>query len=163
MRMSKFALFAFAIGSVVGSTSALAQYDQVGAWTIMGRSSEYKGCVARARYNDGTILRFGHDSISNQKFLNMSNSIWTGETLNSPQDITMDFGRYGRFSVEATFRQRDGMPTFEIGGLNDGFLDVFSAASSLAIIHKGMLLTRRPLNLAGTRRATRALQQCQFG
>jgi hypothetical protein len=164
-KMSRFALMlaGFAASCVALSIGCLAQYGGAGGWTVLGRLSEYKGCVAQARFVDGTIVRYGHDGISNQKFLNFSNLAWGGGDEGSPHDLTLNFGRNGSFSVEASFRYREGLPTFEIGGLNERFIDVFSAASSLAVLRRGVLLTRRPLSLSGTRKASRILEQCQRG
>ena len=47
-------------------------------WTVF-QSRVYKGCVAKASYQNGTTVRLGYDGIIKSYFVNFSNARWSND------------------------------------------------------------------------------------
>ena len=101
-------------------------------WNIY-QSRVYKGCVAVARYQDGTTVRLGYDGITRGYFVNFSNPRWTGYEMlkNNELQFVLDGSR----SFKGYFHmiERDRLPTFETGGVNVSFLEAIAAANGFRI------------------------------
>jgi hypothetical protein len=143
---------------VVSKAAADTFWKEVRGWRI-AHSDEYVGCVASAKYRDGTLVRIGFDGIIRKPFLNFSNSKWSSYPTGRTYEITFDTGRSGRFAGFFHTLLREGVLTFENGGLNDKFLDAVAGAASLNVRSENTLLTG--LVLDGSRAALNETQVCQ--
>ena len=146
----------------VSADKAIAQsYGQRGGW-IVERSAEYEGCIAKQAQHD-VIIRYGYDGISRMRFINFSSFSWLGWLPNSAHNLVFDFhsSRHGKHEVLATFRIREGMPTFEIGDLNARFLEILGNASLLSVYNGGIPISNRPISLRKTKDAIDLVDECQ--
>lgn len=128
-----------------------------GGWDIL-ISDEYRGCVARAGYRDGTVVTFGVDGMSHERFINFSNQNWD-YPLNQIYKIDFDMAGMGRFSGYFHTVLRDNKMTFENGELSDKFISTFEAASGMSMLVDGKYLTN--FSLLGTSAAFNAVLQCE--
>lgn len=135
-------------------------WAEVRGWRVVV-SDEYAGCVASANYRGGTLIRIGFDGMIREPFINFSNRDWSAYPIGGAHEISFDAGRSGRFSGYFHMILRDGLPTFENGGVNGKFLDAFAAASAIKIRQDDRLLTG--LVLDGSRAALDAVLACQRG
>ena len=127
-------------------------------WEIV-QSATYKGCVAIAKYKDGTTFRFGFDGIVKDYFVNFSNFKWDGYKDNETFDLQFLLGRGGRFHGSFRTTTREGMPTFESGNIKIAFIEALANASAFRIVQDRRILTG--LTLGGSRRAFESMTECQ--
>jgi hypothetical protein len=157
MRVSLF--FVLAMTLAVDPVPAFA--DRIvgndGGWNILV-SDAYQGCVARASYRDGTIVTFGVDGISNERFINFSNRAWD-YPINQTYQVDFDMAGMGRFSGYFHTVLRDNTTTFENGELGDKFISTFEAAAGMSMLVEGKHLTN--FSLLGTSAAFSAVFQCE--
>jgi hypothetical protein len=135
-------------------------WKEVRGWRVVF-SNEYVGCIATADYRDGTRIRIGFDGVIREPFINFSNRAWSSYATGVTHEITFEAGRGGRFSGYFHTLLRDGVLTFENGGVNGRFLDAFASASAMKIRHEDRLLTG--LVLDGSRAALDTVLACQRG
>ena len=159
----KIACLTFAVCSLTGEPRAQA-VDQDVPWQIIQdwsiyQSRVYKGCIATARYQDGTQLRLGYDGIVRGYFVNLSNPRWTGyENL---KNYELFFVMDGSRSFRGYFHmiERDRFPTFETGGVNLGFLEGIAAANGVIVRLNDFQIAS--MSLSGSRRALSSMVDCE--
>ena len=157
MRMSLFFVLAMTLALDPPPAFADRIVGNDGGWDILV-SDEYQGCVARAGYRDGTVVTFGVDGVSRERFINFSNRSWNYPT-NQNYEVDFDMAGMGRFSGYFHTVLRNNMTTFENGELNDKFISTFQAAAGMSMLVEGKRLTN--FSLLGTSAAFNAVFQCE--
>jgi hypothetical protein len=154
-RLCLVAVVSLLLGTAAAFPDQLVGND--GGWGIL-ISDEYHGCVARAGYRDGTIVTFGVDGMSNERFINFSNGRWDFP-INQTYRVDFDMSGMGRFSGYFHTVLRDNKTTFENGELGEKFITTFEAAAGMRMLVEGNYLT--DFSLLGTSAAFNSVFQCQ--
>lgn len=159
-RLNSLAIYALLLAGVLysGTTKADEILGDVRGWKII-YSDEYKGCIARGSYQDGTIVIFGYDGISNSQFVSFGNPNWSRFPVN--QNYKINFDVIGRSIFSGYFHSvyRRGITTFENGSVTDYFVEALAAASTMKVYIEADYITT--LSLRGTRAAFQAAIECQ--
>lgn len=154
------AYLALYIASVIYSSNLKADeiLGEVRGWKII-YSDEYRGCIARGSYQDGTVVIFGYDGISNSQFVSFGNQNWSRFPINQNFKINFDVIGHSIFSgyFHSVFRR--GVMTFENGSVTDVFIEALAAASTMKMYVEADYIST--LSLRGTRAAFQAAIECQ--
>lgn len=159
MRSKLFFLLTFSsLFSMSTFVNADEMLGEVRGWKII-YSDEYQGCIARGAYQDGTVIIFGYDGISNAQFLSFGNSNWGKFPINQNYKINFDVVGHSIFSGFFHSVLRKNIPTFENGNVTDVFIEAIAAASTMKMFVESDYLTS--FSLRGTRAAFQAAIDCQ--
>ena len=133
-------------------------FGKVAGWSI-GYSGSAGGCLAAARYGDGTTVWFGFGGARNNAYLAFTNARW--RSIEPGQSYDVHLRARGGSNWQGSFAgfDHDGERGLFESGLKDKFVADLSEAGGLSVEWDGRQIAS--LSLVGSSEALAAVVGCQ--